>query len=472
MESIKGVNLIELVKKLSSVVDYYQKKYPTELNSNPNINSYPNPNPNPKYSNIKVSIEDELKEKNSCKNTFSISEDFLNITTPIFKVYEDKINQSKEQIDKLNSELKKMEKNSNNLLKENMKKSKEINDVISKYKELGNEMHNLSSKSYELEKKNSIMEDQYNKAKNIIESIERELEKRNDTITEYEDKLLELGEKSKIIINENTELDSENSNLKKEIQKKDKIFQTKENELKALSNGKDDIIRILQKRINKLTEDNEILLNNYNLLSDSYKKACISQNNSVIIQNKANSLEVLIHNQEKRINELMGENLKLEEKIGRITNENNSLKSSNQNLNNRLNESNKENEVLKEKSNELNKEINKYKSYIAKYENLIDDYKCCLKELNMEDYLNNFPYVLPKVLFNAIKKIKRLNDKRLNNEMENTSNYSNSKNNNFTSKTTSNNEMKSIDESIERIQREHDDALRKISQLSYENDAL
>jgi len=33
----------------------------------------------------------------------------------------------------------------------------------------------------------------------------------------------------------------------------------------------------------------------------------------------------------------------------------------------------------------------------------------CLKELNMEDYLNNFPYVLPKVLFNAIKKIKRLN---------------------------------------------------------------
>ncbi|KAG4084195.1 hypothetical protein H8356DRAFT_201487 [Neocallimastix lanati (nom. inval.)] len=161
MESIKGVNLIELVKKLSSVVDYYQKKYPTELNSNPNINSYPNPNPNPKYSNIKVSIEDELKEKNSCKNTFSISEDFLNITTPIFKVYEDKINQSKEQIDKLNSELKKMEKNSNNLLKENMKKSKEINDVISKYKELGNEMHNLSSKSYELEKKNSIMEVSY-----------------------------------------------------------------------------------------------------------------------------------------------------------------------------------------------------------------------------------------------------------------------------------------------------------------------
>jgi len=32
--------------------------------------------------------------------------------------------------------------------------------------------------------------------------------------------------------------------------------------------------------------------------------------------------------------------------------------------------------------------------------------------------------------------------------MENTSNYSNSKNNNFTSKTTSNNEMKSIDESV------------------------
>jgi len=54
-----------------------------------------------------------------------------------------------------------MEKNSNNLLKENMKKSKEINDVISKYKELGNEMHNLSSKSYELEKKNSIMEVSY-----------------------------------------------------------------------------------------------------------------------------------------------------------------------------------------------------------------------------------------------------------------------------------------------------------------------
>jgi len=59
------------------------------------------------------------------------------------------------------------------------------------------------------------------------------------------DKLLELGEKSKIIINENTELDSENSNLKKEIQKKDKIFQTKENELKALSNGKDDMYALI-----------------------------------------------------------------------------------------------------------------------------------------------------------------------------------------------------------------------------------
>ena len=31
-------------------------------------------------------------------------------------------------------------------------------------------------------------------------------------------------------------------------------------------------IKILQKRINKLTEDNEILINNYNKLSNSYKK--------------------------------------------------------------------------------------------------------------------------------------------------------------------------------------------------------
>jgi len=34
-------------------------------------------------------------------------------------------------------------------------------------------------------------------------------------------------------------------------------------------------IKILQNRINKLTEDNEILLNNYNNLSDSYKKGVV-----------------------------------------------------------------------------------------------------------------------------------------------------------------------------------------------------
>ncbi|ORX77112.1 hypothetical protein BCR32DRAFT_302874, partial [Anaeromyces robustus] len=286
-------------------------------------------------------------------------------------------------------------------------------------------------------------------------------------------KLLELGEKSKIIIHESIELNSENKNLKKKIE-------TKENELTTISNGKNDIIKILQNRINKLTEDNEILLNNYNNLSNSYKKVCLSQNNTTIIQNQAKSLQEQTINQEKRINDLMNENLKLEKEIGRISNENNSLKESNQELNDQLNISKKENMELIEKSNKFNKELNSYKGYISKYENIIDDYRYCLKELNMNDYFNNFPFIFPKVLLNAIKKIKRENNYEKQSLNGNEINYNNNiytkqcnetfyNNNETLSKSIINTEMRSIDKSIEKIEKEHNEALKQINQISYEN---
>ncbi|ORY25604.1 hypothetical protein LY90DRAFT_109430 [Neocallimastix californiae] len=285
-------------------------------------------------------------------------------------------------------------------------------------------------------------------------------------------KLLEIGEKSKIIINENTELDSENNNLKITIQSKDKKIQSKENELKTISNGKDDIIKLLQKRINELTEDNEILLNNYNCLSDSYKKVLKSKNNSIIFQSKSKSLEIQALEQEKKLNELLEESLYLEEKIGSISNENNLLKHSNQQLNEQLIESNKEKMELKEKSNGLKKEIIIFKNNMEKYDNIVNDYKCCLKEMNMRNHMNNLPYVLPKILFNTIKKIKRLNnnDKKFNCNNENNIISNNNYNEKDLSKTYYNYEIKSAEESIKKIQRGHDDALRQINQISYEND--
>ncbi|KAG4083237.1 hypothetical protein H8356DRAFT_1750037 [Neocallimastix lanati (nom. inval.)] len=454
MGSTGGTNLEKMANKLSSFIDFYQKKYPSDSYSNINLNQ-------------KTSYM-----KNQYKNAFSLSENFLNITTPIFKAYEDKINQFKQKIDELNIELKKMEQNSNSLYHENKEKNKKINEVLTKYKELGNEIQNLSTMNYELEKKNNIIEIQYNEAKDIIESIEKKLIKSNYTITEYENRLLEIGEKSKIIINENTELDSENNNLKITIQSKDKKIQSKENELKTISNGKDDIIKLLQKRINELTEDNEILLNNYNCLSDSYKKVLKSKNNSIIFQSKSKSLEIQALEQEKKLNELLEESLYLEEKIGSISNENNLLKHSNQQLNEQLIESNKEKMELKEKSNGLKKEIIIFKNNMEKYDNIVNDYKCCLKEMNMRNHMNNLPYVLPKILFNTIKKIKRLNnnDKKFNCNNENNIISNNNYNEKDLSKTYYNYEIKSAEESIKKIQRGHDDALRQINQISYEND--
>ncbi|ORY25605.1 hypothetical protein LY90DRAFT_109427 [Neocallimastix californiae] len=168
MGSTGGTNLEKMANKLSSFIDFYQKKYPSDSYSNINLNQ-------------KTSYM-----KNQYKNAFSLSENFLNITTPIFKAYEDKINQFKQKIDELNIELKKMEQNSNSLYHENKEKNKNINEVLTKYKELGNEIQNLSTMNYELEKKNNIIEIQYNEAKDIIESIEKKLIKSNYTITEYE----------------------------------------------------------------------------------------------------------------------------------------------------------------------------------------------------------------------------------------------------------------------------------------------
>jgi len=51
-----------------------------------------------------------------------------------------------------------MEQNSNSLYHENKEKNKNINEVLTKYKELGNEIQNLSTMNYELEKKNNIIE--------------------------------------------------------------------------------------------------------------------------------------------------------------------------------------------------------------------------------------------------------------------------------------------------------------------------
>jgi len=96
--------------------------------------------------------------------------------------------------------------------------------------------------------------------------------------------------------------------------------------------------------------------------------ACISQNNTALLQNQAKSLQFQTLDQEKRINQLMEENLKLEKEIGRVTNENLSLKSE-------VEELNKDNTVLKEKYHELTGELNSCKSYVSKYENIIEDYK-------------------------------------------------------------------------------------------------
>jgi len=51
-----------------------------------------------------------------------------------------------------------MEQNSNKLYHDNMEKKKELKEIIAKYNELGNEMKSLTSKSFELEKKNNIIE--------------------------------------------------------------------------------------------------------------------------------------------------------------------------------------------------------------------------------------------------------------------------------------------------------------------------
>jgi len=116
MDSVGGANLVELVKRLGSMIDYYQKKYPGD------------PYNNTKYS--KNNNSDPLK------NAFSLSEDFMNISAPIFKIYEDKINQSKEKISKLTQDLKNMEQRSNSLHKENIEKHKELKEIIDKYTEL------------------------------------------------------------------------------------------------------------------------------------------------------------------------------------------------------------------------------------------------------------------------------------------------------------------------------------------------
>jgi len=94
-----------------------------------------------------------------------------------------------------------------------------------------------------------------------------------------------------------------------------------------------------------------------------------------MIQNQAKAFQIQIINQEKKINELIEENLKLEEEIGRKTNENNTLKSSNQQLNEQLEDYNKTNSELKDKTHELNNELNSCKTFVTKYENIIEDYK-------------------------------------------------------------------------------------------------
>jgi len=51
-----------------------------------------------------------------------------------------------------------MEQHSNKLRQENIEKNREIKEVLEKYTELGDQMKSLSSKSFELERKNNSME--------------------------------------------------------------------------------------------------------------------------------------------------------------------------------------------------------------------------------------------------------------------------------------------------------------------------